>query len=498
MTSSRVANILDEERTPADVVRVGKDVIEILTSGMYVSPLSVYREYVQNAADSIDQARGKTGGAVAEAGKVNITIDHVSRTIVIRDDGAGIPSNTAVATLLAIGGSGKRGTGARGFRGVGRLCGLAYCRELEFRTKAKGESSITVVTWDCRALRARLSDQSYAADIRQIIADTVTTRKEKSDDRADHYFEVHLRDVARFRQDILLNEKLVSDYLAQVAPVPFSKAFSIGPQIQAKLTALGLRQPIHLTVSGQQICKLYQDKTPIPGTSNVVTIGNVEFVEFTDVDGKIGALAWLGHHEYTRSLPVGLGIRGLRGRVGDVQIGDSSLFDASFKEPRFNGWTIGELHIFDRRLVPNARRDDFELNHHYSNLLAQSGPLAARVTQICRTTSVSRNAGQIIQNVIDEIETALATGRKIDRAEVSRMRASLMRARAKLRSLADEKLRHRLGTKLDKLEVRLSSIKPARGPSVVAVNEALALVGKFVTNRAQAQKLVAALQQLSG
>jgi hypothetical protein len=45
--------------TPAgvDAVRIGKDVIEILTSGMYVSPVTVYREYIQNAADSIGAAR---------------------------------------------------------------------------------------------------------------------------------------------------------------------------------------------------------------------------------------------------------------------------------------------------------------------------------------------------------------------------------------------------------------------------------------------------------
>ena len=44
------------ERTPdvfrvePDAVRIGKDIIEILTSGMYVSPVTIYREYIQNAA----------------------------------------------------------------------------------------------------------------------------------------------------------------------------------------------------------------------------------------------------------------------------------------------------------------------------------------------------------------------------------------------------------------------------------------------------------------
>ena len=40
----------NRERIELDDIRVGKDVIEIVTSGMYVSPVTVFREYVQNAA----------------------------------------------------------------------------------------------------------------------------------------------------------------------------------------------------------------------------------------------------------------------------------------------------------------------------------------------------------------------------------------------------------------------------------------------------------------
>ena len=39
-----------------DVV-VGKDILDLLTGSMYVDPLNVYREYIQNAADAIDLAK---------------------------------------------------------------------------------------------------------------------------------------------------------------------------------------------------------------------------------------------------------------------------------------------------------------------------------------------------------------------------------------------------------------------------------------------------------
>jgi hypothetical protein len=58
------------------MLSLGKDVIEILTSGMYVSPLSIYREYVQNSADAIDEA--KKSGAL-RSGQVALTFDQSSR-----------------------------------------------------------------------------------------------------------------------------------------------------------------------------------------------------------------------------------------------------------------------------------------------------------------------------------------------------------------------------------------------------------------------------------
>ena len=78
--------------TPAgvDAVRIGKDVIEILTSGMYVSPVTVYREYIQNAADSIDAARSEGIISSRGRGRVSVDLDHATRSAVIRDNGAGV------------------------------------------------------------------------------------------------------------------------------------------------------------------------------------------------------------------------------------------------------------------------------------------------------------------------------------------------------------------------------------------------------------------------
>ena len=308
------------------------------------------------------------------------------------------------------------------FRGVGRLSGLAYCRELEFRTKAAGEKSIVSLTWDCRALRERLADSAFGGDLRRIVADVVSISYEKTEDDDDHFFEVRLRDIARLWNDVLLNEQLIARHLAQVGPVPFSPDFSFGKEIQKRLSTHAAQIPIELTVAGDVLYRPYRDELEFPGTAHGLRIQDLEFVEFADVDGGIGTLGWIAHHEYIRSIPTGAGVRGLRARFGDLQVGESNLFEDSFKESRFNGWTVGELHVFDRRIVPNARRDNFEINHHYSNLLVQLGLVAARIAQRCRSASVSRNATQIVRNVIAEVETRFKQKRPFDRAELSRFK----------------------------------------------------------------------------
>lgn len=484
-------------RIDPDAIRIGKDIIEILTTGMYVSPVTIYREYIQNAADSIDIARAFSATLErGQRGAVAVAFDQAARAVTIRDNGAGIAAKDVPSILLAIGGSAKRGTDARGFRGVGRLSGLAYCRALQFRTKAAGERKITSVIWDCRALRERLADSAFGGDLRRTIADSVTLSEERTENRDEHFFEVRLVDIARLRNDVLLNEMQIAQYLAQVAPLAFDSGFSFAPEIEKRLAAAGRQAPINLTVAGEVVHRPYKDELPFPNTMHTLRVKEIEFVEFPDVDGNIGAVGWIGHHDYVRSLPAGLGVRGLRARYGDIQVGEANLFEDSYKEVRFNGWTVGELHILDRRIVPNARRDNFEANHHYYNLLVQLGPLAAKITQRCRSASVARNAEQIVRNVIAATTGRLKERRSFDRAELSRLKSTIHNAGIKAKRIEDPVIREELERTLSRLTKRLRIVSPKRGASAIALDEATSLVSKVITNREQAGKLIERLRKL--
>src|SRR5216683_1108027 len=93
----------------ASEIVIGKDILELLSSSMYVDPMTIYREYIQNSADAIDQARSVS----PDVGRIEIFVDPAFRTIRIRDNGIGVPSGDFIRRLMSFGASKKRGTSAR-------------------------------------------------------------------------------------------------------------------------------------------------------------------------------------------------------------------------------------------------------------------------------------------------------------------------------------------------------------------------------------------------
>lgn len=373
------------------MIIVGKDVLELLSSAMYVDPLSIYREYVQNAADAIDDARAVGLLGPEDAGKVRIRIDPERRALTIRDNGIGLSLAQAPERLLAIGASPKRGTQARGFRGVGRLAGLAYARSLTFRTRTAGDGEVVELHWDCQRLKAALRDVEQKDDIASVIQRVVTLKRLPGDDWPSHFFEVELSDVIRTKRDSLLSPKLVREYLEQVAPVPFDESFSWSREISVHLAPVRMGNLVIL-LEGEEdpVTRPLRDTFKVSDTLED-GFSELELVTLTDLDGGLAALGWVLHHGYLGSISVRSRIGGLRTRVGNVQIGDEALLADIFPEVRFNGWAVGEVHILDPRILPNARRDNFEQNVHYSNFTAQLEPMARQIARRARSASIARN-----------------------------------------------------------------------------------------------------------
>lgn len=393
---STVALKIDTKReapwsaTSAEIT-IGKDILELLSSAMYIDPMTIYREYLQNAADAIDEARDAGVLGKSARGTVAIDIDNVTRSVRIRDNGLGVPSRQFARRLTSLGASGKRGGGARGFRGVGRLAGLAYCQELIFRARASGEPNISEMRWDCRKLKALLLAADSSTDVQSVVKEVVGVRKIEADRDPAHFFEVELKGIVRHKNDKLLNPATVADYVAQVAPVPFHPDFKFGADILAALRphiALG-DLVVAITDLAEPVFRPHRNELEL-GDDEVDKFTDLQILELPGLDGELAAIGWILHHGYWGAIPQAALVKGLRLRAGNIQVGETALLEDLFTEARFNGWSVGEIHVLDKRILPNGRRDHFEQSTHYNNLLNQIAPHTREISKRCRNSSIQR------------------------------------------------------------------------------------------------------------
>lgn len=453
----------DDTNPAARDVRVGKDLLELVSSAMYVEPLTAYREYLQNAADSIDEARclGLLGDD--KVGRVEISLDQGARVARIRDNGAAIPHAEVVSRLLALGGSSKRGTEARGFRGVGRLAALGYAQYLTFRSRAEGENVMTEVRWDGRRLRTLLADAG-SGDLAAVVAAVVDVRVVPARDEAARFFEVEIGRIVRQRGDRLLDPTAVEAYLAQIAPIPFSSQFRHGPAITDALRAAGPLGEFQVTIDGgEPITRPHRDAIPLGASETKVH--DLTLIELPALDGGLAAIGWFAHHEYKGAIPAAALVKGVRVRVGNIQVGDHTILEEVFPESRFNSWTVGEVHILDRRIVPNGRRDKFEANAHYANLVNQLSPIGRDVARRCRTSSSLRSklrefdlAGKDAADRLAVIEQgAMLEGTRA--AEISRVSQAVIRMRKVMEvEGVDDVVRSGMSSTVAEIEAELERI----------------------------------------
>jgi hypothetical protein len=246
------------------------------------------------------------------------------------------------------------------------------------------------VTWDGRRLRAALADHA-AGDLASVVSTVVDVRlRSAGEDEPGRFFEVEIGKVVRQRGDRLLDPGAVRAYLSQVAPVPFSAAFRHGAAITDALRAAGPVGELTVTVNGSEpITRPHLDTVDLGGSST--DIHELTLIELPGVDGGLAAVGWFAHHDYRGAIPSAALVKGVRVRVGNVQVGDQTILEQIFPEDRFNSWTIGEVHILDRRVVPNGRRDEFEANTHYANIVNQLSPIGRDIARRCRTSSNLRS-----------------------------------------------------------------------------------------------------------
>lgn len=338
---------------------VRKNILNMLMFSLYSDERTIYREYVQNALDSINRAVRLHVLNQAKDGVVNIDIDSRQRTIIIRDNGTGIQAADAVQTLLDISYSTKDGIIEAGQFGIGRLVGGGYCHELVFITSAMGEDVATKITFDIDRIwkMVRQDEENYLATD---VINQCTKRELVPADEKEHFFEAQLKQVKKEYSTLLKSEEVVN-YLNMVAPVEYKPQFNnvlIYNSTERKKAFRTLHE-------GLEKVQLFVGKTRIQKQYGLEIVGNhdkidsLEYFKVTDPNfGELG-WGWFALTKYTVQIPKDDALAGIRLRIHNIQIGDANLLSGKplWPEDRGNSYFYGEVFATHPNIRPDSARN---------------------------------------------------------------------------------------------------------------------------------------------
>jgi len=397
--------------------RVGAFVLESLTTGLYADHRDAIREYVQNSSDSI--RRAETQGLL-QAGEGCVTVELFPRdhSILISDNGVGIRPLQAEDELLSIGLSQKEWAAEAGFRGIGRLAGLAHCRVLRFETTAWGERSGTTIEVDCsRVASACQPERPRTLELSELLEEAAWVSHWESKPH-EHFFRVWLEGVDT-RQVDLRDWASLETYLGQSAPVDFNpERFPFGREIKAWAQHHGVAIPtirLELRCAGvsREVFKPYGSRYVTQRNSYAAELRGVRFWPM-DPPFRPDIWGWYGDSGLVGMLRGAAA--GLRLRHHNIQIGGPETVAGIFAQNgpsagRFSSYFVGEIHVTARHVVPNTRRDGFENVGNWTQLRDEIAVFAA--ARCAEAQRASRVRNQPVEKVAARATTLISSARSI-------------------------------------------------------------------------------------
>lgn len=404
---------MTEKEIIEDDAKIGKDVIESLTLGMYEDCRFIFREYIQNAADQVDKAV-KMSLLEKGADEIHIQIDRDKRIITVEDNATGIPQNRVMPILRNVAHSTKTRGVDKGFRGIGRLGGLGYCSKLIFVTSYAGEDVKSIMTWDADLLKLIINDRDNDAEAKDVLMAVTDIRTEK-EEISEHYFKVILEDIT---SDDLLDIDGVRDYLSMVAPVDIDSKFIYRNKINQYMKEHGLTvDTYNIFINGEQIYKpytnyIYEDNHG--GKKQVDDILGVEFLMGKDQNDNIIYWGWYSLSRLNGQMKPKNIARGIRLRKENIQIGDEEIckkFFSKTEDQRFSFYYFGEIHAVSKDLIPNSRRDYFGENSACTAFERRIKDDFLKLKDICYQAQKIRSSAKVLAKG-DELRQTIQTKNK--------------------------------------------------------------------------------------
>ncbi len=382
----------------------GAFVLETLTIGLYGEARSAIREYVQNGLDAVLQAVDEEL-IDPEAARIDIRLEGAD--LIIHDNGIGLGQEVAVGTLASIGASRKDYRDQAGFRGIGRLAGIAFCDRLVFLTKARGEQVTTRVAFDAKQLREDMSPaKGGRLSLQRLLEKNVkATTHAAMDAVREGFFEVRLEGLVNAPAEAT-DLDLMVDFVAQVAPVGYSKDFVYREQIEqaARERPFARRASprrrtsaleevtivVHEGERSVEVCKPY-------GATFTVGRDDVPLNDIIIHDGASQRWwGWVGLKREPGAFKSDA-TKAIRVRLRNIQIDGTQVMSEMFSSVedaasygRFNDWYVGEIFVDPTFVIPNSRRDGFEDNQGWAEFREELIDLCADLGK--RAYDISKKA----------------------------------------------------------------------------------------------------------
>lgn len=333
--------------------RAGKKLLQICMGDIYPNPMVVYREYIQNSCDSLQEAenRGMFSSNVQKVVSVKIYSDSIS----IHDRGIGVKKDDVIKSLIDLSYSQKNGNSI-GRYGIGRLTGAKYCDELVFETSAEGEDVKSIVRFDAKKAREIIgSDEEMECTD---VVDMVTTCSREEEQKGLHYFRVTLKNV--FERHLLDKEEAVK-YLAETVPVDFSTSFKdylLKPAFEKapEFKELFAKVPCcNVMFDGAPIKKMYESSV-VNSANQEERVGKIKFFKLEN-EGEILAWGWYAMTVTAKQFISTIPFRKIRLRQLNMAVGDLTYFDNLYRKDADSPYFIGEVYATHPKIEPTTGRE---------------------------------------------------------------------------------------------------------------------------------------------
>jgi hypothetical protein len=439
-------------REPEELVYAAA--VLILSQDLYPRKLEIVREYIQNASDAID-AFAAVSDIIKDHSEPVIKVSVQGRSLLIFDNGIGMDGDE-VSKLRRIAYSEKRAGHEAGYKGIGRLAGIAVAEKLKISSTSYGDPQLHHFEFRSQDMRQEVSDNKKRSvqEPASVVINRHTSLWSTPIDRKDHYTIVEVRGISESCPE-LLDGKALKEYIGDIGPVDFSPEFTWGARLSQRL-----RQDvpdyspktIYLSMPSGDRVKVFKPYT------DAMMVAEPEYIEVLDPGNPNTTLAlcWFatkGQQVLDRIRPAGkiFSVEGDDSRdkkrfaglvyklfgfsIGDRYLPVRTLWAQSF--PRAL-WFTGEIHIIDKDVVPTTDRSDFVETDSRKRLYKAAERIPAKLNKLAQEISNNRKAyedGDRFKLKLETWRERLRSG-KIEKAELKSIRGELHESLSRLRQRA--------------------------------------------------------------